>query len=335
MSESRVPLLLLLDLDRAKHVSVRFGRPFGILSSTFCDSGTPLVPACRFQSGVRILKPQVTSTEQDAAEVQREAGPSTIGKKRTRAARRAEEEADEAGGPQQEVAAEIEEEAGPRPAKQKKWPLRRVEKENEKEDEPGSARWKLLFGGSGKGSTVRFITFPDSIENYLDEYRRFQEGVEPTDKQQENVTSKISQIKAFLEYMSTGHMDLWTWNFLCQPQRILEWARHVQKGGIQVTTARFYMLNIRNFVDYMKEMPPKHSRLNMPKWTVVSRTIKQALLTMGRKVVLRQLAVKAGKVSKVVAKDTLNKCEELSKCKMPELLEDIKTAPLGNLAVRT
>ncbi|KAJ8335342.1 hypothetical protein SKAU_G00386840 [Synaphobranchus kaupii] len=57
---------------------------------------------------------------QVAAEVQAKAGPSTVGKKRSRAARRAEEEADEAGGPQQEAAtgteeeaAETEEEAGP------------------------------------------------------------------------------------------------------------------------------------------------------------------------------------------------------------------------------
>ncbi|KAJ8384836.1 hypothetical protein AAFF_G00198230 [Aldrovandia affinis] len=116
------------------------------------------------------------------------------------------EGADEAGGPQQEVAAEIEEEAGPRPVKRKKWPLRRgekeKEKEKEKEDEPGSAQRKMLFSGSGKGSTVHFITFPDSSgKNYLDEYRKFQLGVEPTDKQEENVTLKISQIKAFLEYL--------------------------------------------------------------------------------------------------------------------------------------
>ncbi|KAJ8390490.1 hypothetical protein AAFF_G00102870 [Aldrovandia affinis] len=285
------------------------------------------------QSLVKAVLPQVTLAEKDAAEVQGEAGPSTFGKKRTRATRRAEEEADEAGGPQQEAATEIEEEAGPSTIEKKR---RRAEEEEEeeKEDEPGSAWRKLSFGGSGRGSSFRFITFPDSIENCLDEYRKFQEGVEPTDKQRENVVSKFSRIKAFLEYMSTGQTDLWTWNFLCQPQRILEWARHVQEGGIQVTTARFYMINIRNFVEYMKETPPEHCRLNMPKWTAVSRAIRQALLTMGRKVVLRQLAVKASKVSKVVTKDTLNKCQELSKFKMPELLEDIEAAPLDDLAVR-
>ncbi|KAJ8335332.1 hypothetical protein SKAU_G00386740 [Synaphobranchus kaupii] len=104
-----------------------------------------------------------------------------------------------------------------------KRPLRRGENEKEKEDEPGSARRKLSFGsGSGKGSTVRFIQLPDSIEDYLDEYREFQEGVEPTDKQQENVQSKVSRIEAFLEFMSVGQTDLWTWSFLCQPQRILD-----------------------------------------------------------------------------------------------------------------
>ncbi|KAJ8396465.1 hypothetical protein AAFF_G00017710 [Aldrovandia affinis] len=244
--------------DRAKEAAID---QLGKLRAS--DPVIPMVSQLDLQASEGGSLPQVTSAEQDTAEVQGEAGPSTIGKKRTMADRRAEEEADETGGPQQEVATEIEEEAGPRPVKRKK---------------------------------------------------KFQEGVEPTDKQQENVTSKICRIKAFLEYMSTDHTDLWTWNFLCQPQRILEWARHVQKGGIQVTTTRFYMINICNFVDYMKETPPKHSRLNMPKLTVVSRTIRQALLTMSWK---------------VVAKDTLNKCQELSKCKMPELLEDIKTQPRG------
>ncbi|KAJ8362181.1 hypothetical protein AAFF_G00390790 [Aldrovandia affinis] len=34
----------------------------------------------------------------------------------------------------------------------------------------------------------------------------------------------------------------------------------------------------------MKETPPKHCRLNTAKWTAVSRAMRQALLTMGRKV---------------------------------------------------
>ncbi|KAJ8362180.1 hypothetical protein AAFF_G00390780 [Aldrovandia affinis] len=98
----------------------------------------------------------------------------TIGKRRRRAEEEEEKE-DEAGGPQQEAATEIEEEAGPSTIPKKR---RRAEEEEEeeKEDEPGSARRKLSFGGSGRGSIFRFIKFPDSIENCLDEYRKFQEG---------------------------------------------------------------------------------------------------------------------------------------------------------------
>ncbi|KAJ8333412.1 hypothetical protein SKAU_G00414200 [Synaphobranchus kaupii] len=209
-----------------------------------------------------------------------------------------EEQEEAAETEEKEEAAETEEEAGPSPAKRMKWPQRSGEKEKEKEGEPGSAQRKLSFGsGSGKGSTVRFIRFPASV-----------------------VEGQPDKGLPGLEFMSAGQTDLWTWSFLCQPQRILEWAGHIQQGGLQVTTARFYLINVRNFVEYMKETPPANARLNSAQLTVVLRTVKQALLTMSRKVVLRQLAVKASKVSKVVAKDTL---------------QDIKTAPLTHLAVRT
>lgn len=66
----------------------------------------------------------------------------------------------------------------------------------------------------GRASVLRKIIFPKSIEEYLDEYQRFQAGAAASGRRAESTKSKVSREKAFLYSLSRKKRDLYTWLFM-------------------------------------------------------------------------------------------------------------------------
>ncbi|XP_041834072.1 uncharacterized protein LOC121635078 [Melanotaenia boesemani] len=129
------------------------------------------------------------------------------------------------------------------PPQQQEAPVPR--KKSRKEKHPGTtpikgyAPWSE---GSGRGNRMRFIPLPPTMEEYLDTYRDFHAGLNPTRKVLENAKSKVSRVKTFIFYMAHGHSRLCDWLFLDDMARIRGWVRSLVRGAkMKVTTAEFYL----------------------------------------------------------------------------------------------
>ncbi|GLD53994.1 uncharacterized protein AKAME5_003008500, partial [Lates japonicus] len=97
--------------------------------------------------------------------------------------------------------------------------------------------------GQGRGNRMRLIMLPASMEEYLQTYKAFHEGLDPTPKMRENALSKVSRVKTFLLYMGHSHSRLSDWLFLDDLPRIRGWSRSVVISGMKITTAEFYLKN--------------------------------------------------------------------------------------------
>lgn len=76
--------------------------------------------------------------------------------------------------------------------------------------------------------TVRWNNLRVSIlfclDELLEDFRRHQEGPEPSMKLKDSVQSQVRQIKKFLGFMAVGKSHLATLEFLDNPSRIREYA---------------------------------------------------------------------------------------------------------------
>nr|XP_033502299.1 histone H3.v1-like isoform X2 [Epinephelus lanceolatus] len=103
-----------------------------------------------------------------------------------------------------------------------------------------SSLYKVLapiFGGCSKASKMRKLSFPPSIETYMDEYR-FVLVPEGTSKIRQNAISKASRAKAFVKYMMIGWKDItcWTWEFIANVQLIKVYPSFLRKFGLAPST---------------------------------------------------------------------------------------------------
>ncbi|GLD68332.1 uncharacterized protein AKAME5_001964500, partial [Lates japonicus] len=92
-------------------------------------------------------------------------------------------------------------------------------------------------------------------EEYLQTYRPFHEGPDPTPKIKEDALSKVSCIKTFLLYMGHSHTRFSDWLFLDNLPKVRRWSRSVVISGMKITTTKFYLKNAANFLDFLKSTP--------------------------------------------------------------------------------
>ncbi|XP_075938455.1 uncharacterized protein LOC142939013 isoform X2 [Anarhichas minor] len=185
---------------------------------------------------------------------------------------------------------------------------------------------KRLFRGSGRSSGMRSLVFSKSIDEYLEEYKRFHQGSAPTAKQKENALSMVSRVKSFIFFMAWGNKELCSWKFLHNPEGIRNYATHLQSSGKTVTTATFYLRNIYQFCKYISETPPSLSQLSQVELVGIIRAVKSTLTNLSKPVVLHQLKVKSKKMDKLVSRSSLKKCQEKAKAKIPELLDQMEAS---------
>ncbi|XP_037832868.1 uncharacterized protein LOC108228920 isoform X2 [Kryptolebias marmoratus] len=84
-----------------------------------------------------------------------------------------------------------------------------------------------------------------------------------SEKMKEGAVSRISRVKSFLHYMSKGKGRLHEWAFLYDVARIKEWVQDLRTSGKQITTVRYYIHHVAQFLDYMLTTRPPHTRLTV------------------------------------------------------------------------
>lgn len=101
---------------------------------------------------------------------------------------------------------------------------------------------------------------------------------------------------------------------------LCRWISSLRQAHVKETTVKHYAQNVAQFMDYLAETPPSTCRLTKTVLIALRREMRQILKSMRRGVVAHQAAVKASKEERVIPKETLRKCRELSKEAIPKLL---------------
>lgn len=167
----------------------------------------------------------------------------------------------------------------------------------------------------------RTLDFPVVVDRYLDEYRTHLVGAMPSSKHLENVTSKMGRLRAFLAHMASEKTGLGSWRFLNDAARVLSWPADLTGRGRAITTVKVYLVNVRQFMTYFSETPPRSSRLSKTQIVSIIRALKQANNQIGTPVLLQQLRVMGEKVQRCVTPDILRRCFGQCHTWIPRLLE--------------
>ena len=97
------------------------------------------------------------------------------------------------------------------------------------------------------------------------------------------------------------------------------WADHRGSKGKTMTTASFHLRNVYRFLKYMKEDQAHLCRLSQTQLTMMTRAERAAMIHITKTVAVHQLTVKAISKSMVASMETLRRCQELAKAKIPLL----------------
>ncbi|XP_065096456.1 uncharacterized protein [Paramisgurnus dabryanus] len=163
-----------------------------------------------------------------------------------------------------------------------------------------------------------------ALNELLEEYKRHQEGSDPSAKLLNNVASKIYRIKNFIGYMADGKTNLSSFLFLEDTQRVRSWVNFLRRAKITETTIQHYVKNAAQFVDYLSQTPPQTSRLSKKAMVSIQREIRTAIKSMRRKVVVHQVAVKTAKEGRLIPKAELLKCRSKARAAIPEILARLR-----------
>ncbi|XP_035988637.1 uncharacterized protein LOC110368274 isoform X1 [Fundulus heteroclitus] len=110
--------------------------------------------------------------------------------------------------------------------------------------------------GRGKGNLMHRLVLPRSMEAYVERYHSYHTSKYGSSKMREGVVSRISRLKSFLRYMADGHKLISNWKFMFHIGRINRWLVELSKSGKEVTTQRFYIYQLHQFISYLKRNRP-------------------------------------------------------------------------------
>ncbi|XP_057184636.1 uncharacterized protein LOC130551100 [Triplophysa rosa] len=157
----------------------------------------------------------------------------------------------------------------------------------------------------------------------MEQYRRHQEGPDPTPKLRDNVTSNVYRVKKFIAYMAKGGGKLQTLEFLDDTDRMRRWVKTLRVMAIKETTINHYLKNVAQFLDYMAATPPPTCRLSKRVLLAIRREVRMMLRCMKCPVTLHQMAVKRAKDGQLISKALLEKCREEAKRNIPKILDEL------------
>ncbi|XP_037832867.1 uncharacterized protein LOC108228920 isoform X1 [Kryptolebias marmoratus] len=141
-----------------------------------------------------------------------------------------------------------------------------------------------------------------------------------SEKMKEGAVSRISRVKSFLHYMSKGKGRLHEWAFLYDVARIKEWVQDLRTSGKQITTVRYYIHHVAQFLDYMLTTRPPHTRLTVEQNREILRYVEKARKETKREIVLHQNRVKRRKMEKLPGPEAITTCLRLAPVRINELL---------------
>ncbi|XP_051553439.1 uncharacterized protein LOC127440720 isoform X3 [Myxocyprinus asiaticus] len=170
-----------------------------------------------------------------------------------------------------------------------------------------------------------------ALNELLEEYRRQQEGPDPSYKLKENVSGKIYMIKKFIAFMAQGKEKLDNLVFLNKMASIRAWISSLRQAKIKETTIQHYVLNVAQFMNYVRDTPPLSCRLSKQVLVRIQRELRGLLKSIKRGVALHQMSMKQVKVSRVLSKVTLSKCRSLAKQAIPKILALLESDPTPKL----
>nr|XP_055065290.1 uncharacterized protein LOC129447551 [Misgurnus anguillicaudatus] len=214
-----------------------------------------------------------------------------------------------------------EEEAGPSKAQC----VRGQEPEQELELEPEAPREPEAPGRSDPVEDRAMYPENNAVLNeLLEEFRRHQQGPEPSRKLKENVAGKVYRIQSFIGHMAEGKGRLSTLEFLHDPERIRKWLSSLRSYKVAETTLNHYLQNAAQFVKYVSETPPPTSRLSKRAQLAIGRELRGLIKGLKRGVVLHQIGVKRAKEGRLIPKEVLRKCRSEAGKLIPELLDQLE-----------
>ncbi|KAK1875121.1 Cytoplasmic tRNA 2-thiolation protein 1, partial [Dissostichus eleginoides] len=169
--------------------------------------------------------------------------------------------------------------------------------------------------------------FPDHIpalNTLLEEYKELQEGPHPDAKLRHNVQNKLYRIRHFIGWMSKGQSGLAKLQFLDNQTRLKGWAGYLVDCGMVRTTSLHYLKNVRQFLVYVQETPPKTSRLGQKNVRMGIRYLKSVIKGWNRHVVQHQMSVKGRKDAVMHTVAELQQCRRLARLAIPKLLSKLE-----------
>ncbi|KAK1875420.1 UPF0753 protein [Dissostichus eleginoides] len=169
--------------------------------------------------------------------------------------------------------------------------------------------------------------FPDHIpalNTLLEEYKELQEGPHPDAKLRHNVQNKLYRIRHFIGWMSKGQSGLAKLQFLDNQTRLKGWAGYLVDCGMVRTTSLHYLKNVRQFLVYVQETPPKTSRLGQKNVRMGIRYLNSVIKGWNRHVVQHQMSVKGRKDAVMHTVAELQQCRRLARLAIPKLLSKLE-----------
>ncbi|XP_073729949.1 uncharacterized protein [Misgurnus anguillicaudatus] len=169
--------------------------------------------------------------------------------------------------------------------------------------------------------------FPDhvsALNDFLEEYRKHQEGPNPSRKLKENVGGKIYRIRAFIAFMAAGKSRLSSLEFLKDTEKIWKWVSSLKATKAAETTVGHYLKNVAQFLDYVSETPPSSSRLSYKAMLAIRREVRGLIRGMRRGVTMHQIGVKQAKEGQLIPKKVLRKCRAECQKLIPGILDQLE-----------
>ncbi|KAK1875433.1 tRNA modification GTPase MnmE [Dissostichus eleginoides] len=171
---------------------------------------------------------------------------------------------------------------------------------------------------------VSTLDLDEAADTLLEEYKELQEGPHPDAKLRHNVQNKLYRIRHFIGWMSKGQSGLAKLQFLDNQTRLKGWAGYLVDCGMVRTTSLHYLKNVRQFLVYVQETPPKTSRLGQKNVRMGIRYLNSVIKGWNRHVVQHQMSVKGRKDAVMHTVAELQQCRRLARLAIPKLLSKLE-----------
>ncbi|XP_013855611.1 uncharacterized protein LOC106511395, partial [Austrofundulus limnaeus] len=171
---------------------------------------------------------------------------------------------------------------------------------------------------------MRHLRLPESMNAYVEKFRIFYHRPTGTPKMAESNMARISRVKSFLYYMSIGQKKITDWKFLMNLPRLNQWLQDITNSGKTITTVRYYIHNMVEFIDFMLGSNPPHSKLTHEQAREIRMFLEKARRNTSRDITIHSNRVKHDKMMKIPSIASIETCLKLAPAKIEELLGELE-----------